>query len=58
MEGYTGNNDFVRAQDVNEVLTLIRETIDEMEDKGPAAASLTFLENTRLAKQHLSDLQF
>ena len=58
MEGYTGNNDFVRAQDVNEVLTLIRETIDEMEDKGPAAASLIFLENTRLAKQHLSDLQF
>ena len=42
-------NNFVQAQDINDLLSFIRETIDEMEDRGPAAASLQFLENTKLA---------
>ena len=33
-------NNFVQAQDINDLLSFIRETIDEMEDRGPAAASL------------------
>ena len=42
-------NNFVQAQDINDLLSFIRETIDEMEDRGPAAASLQFLENTKTA---------
>jgi len=39
----------VQAQDINDLLSFIRETIEEMEDRGPAAASLQFLENTKQA---------
>lgn len=42
-------NDFVQAQDINDLISFIKETIDEMEDRGPAESSLTFLENTKLA---------
>lgn len=42
-------NTFVQAQDINDLLSFIRETIDEMEDRGPAAPSLQFLENTKIA---------
>ena len=42
-------NTFVNAQDINDLLSFIKETVDEMEDQGPAAASLTFLENTKQA---------
>ena len=42
-------NTFVQAQDINDLLSFIRETIDEMEDKDPAEASLKFLENTKQA---------
>ena len=39
----------MQAQDINDLLSFIKETIDEMEDQGPAEASLKFLENTKLA---------
>ena len=42
-------NTFVQAQDINDLLSFIKETIDEMEDQGPAEPSLKFLENTKLA---------
>ena len=40
---------FVGAEDVNNLLGFIKETIDEMEDQGPAKESLKFLENTKKA---------
>ena len=40
---------FVSAQDINDLLSFIKETIDEMEDQGPAESSLKFLENTKTA---------
>ena len=42
-------NNFVNAQDINDLLSFIKETVDEMEDQGPAGPSLKFLENTKLA---------
>ena len=42
-------NNFVSAQDINDLLSFIKETIDEMEDRGPAEPSLKFLENTKQA---------
>jgi len=42
-------NNFVNAQDINDLLSFIKETIDEMEDRGPAGPSLKFLENTKKA---------
>ena len=47
---YNGpENNFVSAQDINDLLSFIKETIDEMDDRGPAEASLKFLENTKMA---------
>ena len=43
------------AQDINDLLSFIKETIDEMEDRGPAAASLQFLENTKQAVREKSN---
>ena len=40
---------FVGAQDINNLIGFIKETIDEMEDQGPAQESLKFLENTKQA---------
>ena len=42
-------NNFVNAQDINDLLSFIKETVDEMEDRGPAEPSLKFLENTKAA---------
>ena len=47
--GPTQGTEFVSAADINNLLSFIRETIDEMEDRGPAAQSLQFLENTKQA---------
>jgi len=47
---YNGQeNNFVAAQDINDLLSFIKETVDEMEDRGPAEPSLKFLENTKRA---------
>lgn len=54
-QGPTQGAEFVSAQDINDLLSFIRETIDEMEDRGPAAASLQFLENTKQAVREKSD---
>jgi vacuolar protein sorting-associated protein 35 len=46
---FTIEADFLTVQDINDLLSFIKETIDEMEDQKPAEASLKFLENTKLA---------
>ena len=45
----TAEIQFVTAADINNLLSFIKETVDEMEDQGPAAESLKFLENTKQA---------
>ena len=47
-------NNFVSAQDINDLLSFIKETVDEMEDRGPAEPSLKFLENTKAAVREKS----
>ena len=42
-------NTFVEAQDINDLLSFIKETIDEMEGTDKAKESLQFLENTKQA---------
>lgn len=41
--------DFMTAQDINDLISFIKETVDEMEDQEPAKESITHLENTKLA---------
>jgi hypothetical protein len=38
---------FVQASDINDLLSYIKESIEEMEDRTPAEASIKFLENTK-----------
>ena len=51
----TAEVEFVSAVDINNLLSFIKETIDEMEDQGPAKESLKFLENTKLAIKEKSE---
>lgn len=44
---YVQEAEFITSEDLNTLLGFIKETIDEMEDKGPAKESLQFLENTK-----------
>ena len=37
----------MQASDINDLLSYIKETIEEMEDRKPAEASIKFLENTK-----------
>jgi len=37
------------AQDINDLISFIKETVDEMEDQEPAKESIIHLENTKLA---------
>jgi hypothetical protein len=46
---YQMEADFIVVDDVNTMLSLIKEIVDEIEDKTPAQASLIFLENTKAA---------
>lgn len=41
--------DFMTAQDINDLISFIKETVDEMEDQEPAKSSILQLENTKLA---------
>lgn len=41
--------DFMTAQDINDLISFIKETVDEMEDQEPAKESIIHLENTKLA---------
>mmetsp|Transcript_36506 Transcript_36506/g.26581 ORF Transcript_36506/g.26581 Transcript_36506/m.26581 type:complete len:83 (+) Transcript_36506:2181-2429(+) len=41
--------DFMTAQDINDLISFIKETVDEMEDQEPAKSSIIQLENTKLA---------
>ena len=41
--------EFMTSQDINDLLRFIKDTIDEMEDQGPAQSSLKFFENTKAA---------
>ena len=40
---------FVQVSDINDLLSYIKESIDEMEDRTPAESSIKFLENTKEA---------
>ena len=45
----SSENMFVQASDINDLLSYIKETIEEMEDRTPAEPSIRFLENTKEA---------
>ena len=43
------NAEFMNTSDINDLLSYIKDTVDEMEDRGPAASSLKFLDNSKAA---------
>ena len=46
---FTIEAEFMNVQDINDLLSFIKETIDEMEDQKPAQAGLKALTNTKNA---------
>lgn len=46
---FTIEAEFINVQDINDLLSFIKETIDEMEDQKPAQAGLKALTNTKNA---------
>lgn len=46
---YQVGTEFMTANDVNDLLSFIKETVDEMEDQSAASVSLKALENTKEA---------
>jgi len=39
----------MHVEDINNLLSFIKETVDDMDDKTPAKASLVYLQNTKEA---------